>query len=45
MSKPDKVCPGCHIAQPLEALTDLRTELCLMCVAEYKRQRWEQHRG
>jgi hypothetical protein len=34
----DKVCPGCHISLPVEALTDLRTNLCRMCVAEHERR-------
>lgn len=34
----DKVCPGCKIAIPEDARTDLRTDLCRMCVAEYERR-------
>jgi len=38
MSNEGKVCPGCHIAIPSDSLTDLRTDLCKLCVAEHERR-------
>lgn len=32
-----KVCPGCKVSIPDDAKTDLRTDLCQFCIADYER--------
>lgn len=41
----DKVCPGCHISLPADGFTDLRTDLCRLCIADYERRLEEHHNG
>ena len=38
MTNEDKVCPGCHIAQPDDAWADLPVRLCRFCVADLTRE-------
>lgn len=34
----DIICPNCNIALPSDALTDLHSNLCRFCLAEYNRK-------
>jgi hypothetical protein len=45
MTNIDKVCPGCHIALPADYKTDLRTDLCRLCVEDHDRRLEEHHNG